>query len=111
MKFGTRILGFVLLSFVAGASMAFSQLDLRTTKFQASKISGPQLGVSMFQGSLFPRYVQENPMNFAPLCRMELKIEHKLPVGVWFRADGVASRQVTNPGLAYLRFKVPLGAR
>lgn len=51
-------------------------------------------------------------MGYAPLCRMELKIERQLPVGVWMRADGATYRQVTNPGLAYLRFKIPiLGSR
>jgi hypothetical protein len=57
---------------------------------------------------LFPKYIQQNPMGYASLCRMELKIEKQLPVGVWMRADGATYRQVTNPGLAYLRFKIPI---
>jgi len=60
---------------------------------------------------LFPKYIQQNPMGYASLCRMELKIEKQLPVGVWMRADGATYRQVTNPGLAYLRFKIPLGGQ
>jgi hypothetical protein len=55
-----------------------------------------------------PKHVQQNPMNHAPLCRMELQIERQLPVGVWMRADGILPGQATNPGLAYLRFKIPL---
>lgn len=60
------------------------------------------------QQTLFPKAVLQNPMNFAPLCRLELKIERQSPVGIWVRADGATYRQVTNPGLAYLRLKVPL---
>jgi hypothetical protein len=58
--------------------------------------------------ALFPKYIQQNPMGYAPLCRMELKIERQLPVGVWMRADGATYRQITNPGLAYLRLKIPI---
>ncbi len=50
-------------------------------------------------------------MGYASLCRMELKIEKQLPVGVWMRADGASYRQVSNPGLAYLRLKIPISGR
>lgn len=56
-----------------------------------------------------PKHIQQNPMGYAPLCKIEVKIERQLPVGVWLRADGAAYRQVANPGLAYLRFRVPIG--
>jgi hypothetical protein len=57
---------------------------------------------------LFPQHIVENPMGFSPLCRMEVKIERQLPVAVWMRLDGNSNWGVANPGLAYLRFKVPL---
>jgi hypothetical protein len=73
--------------------------------------SGMRLDIPTEMGGFtfhLPRHVQQNPMNHAPLCRMELQIERQLPVGVWMRADGIVPGQATNPGLAYLRFKIPL---
>jgi hypothetical protein len=60
---------------------------------------------------LFPQHVLENPMGYSPLCRMELKIEEKSPVGVWMRLDGNRVSSTASPGWAYLRVKVPLRNR
>lgn len=60
---------------------------------------------------LLPAYIRSNPMGYAPLCRLEVKIEQKLPIGVWLRADGMVYNRIVNPGLAYLRFKLPLTSR
>ncbi|MDX2246598.1 MAG: hypothetical protein SF052_07485 [Bacteroidia bacterium] len=35
---------------------------------------------------ILPSYAQENPSGYSWLCRMELKIENELPIGVWVKA-------------------------
>lgn len=67
------------------------------------------LGLTPSGNFAFPKEVQRNPMGYAPLCMLELKIERKLPVGLWIRADGAANRPGYYPGLAYFRLKMPLG--
>ncbi|MEZ4774420.1 MAG: hypothetical protein R3D00_14640 [Bacteroidia bacterium] len=35
---------------------------------------------------ILPSYAKENPSGYSWLCRMELKIEDELPVGLWVKA-------------------------
>ncbi len=44
---------------------------------------------------LLPRFVRENPRGYSYVCRLELEVEEKLPVGVWVR--GGAESQPTAP--------------
>jgi hypothetical protein len=60
---------------------------------------------------VLPDHVIQNPQGYSPLCRMELKIERQSPVGIWFKIDGNRLGSVANPGLASLRFKVPIPSR
>lgn len=49
-----------------------------------------------------PSYARRNPSGYSYLCRLELKIEDELPLGLWIRADEKA-----HPGGSlYLRMKV-----
>ena len=53
-----------------------------------------------------PAFVQENPRGYSYLCRLELEIEEKLPVGVWVKAGDA---QQVNTGIksnAHLRLKL-----
>jgi hypothetical protein len=50
-------------------------------------------------------------MGYSPLCRLEVRIEQKMAVGVWLKADGMVNGRAVNPGLAYLRLKMPLGSK
>lgn len=54
---------------------------------------------------IFPAHIQQNPQELAPLCRMELKIEQKSPIGMWFRIDDNATRSFNSAGLAYFRLR------
>lgn len=36
-------------------------------------------------GAFMPQYVRENPYGYSYLCRMELKAEDTLPIGVWLK--------------------------
>lgn len=57
---------------------------------------------------LFPEYVQNNPQELAPLCKLELKIEKEAPIGMWFRIDEDACKNYNSAGLAYFRFRFKL---
>ncbi len=90
------------------ASLLHAQVKLQTGDLARATPAIRPLPQFATQPSLFPKYIQQNPMGYASLCRMELKIEKNLPVGIWMRADGATYRQVSNPGLAYLRLKIPI---
>jgi hypothetical protein len=79
------------------------QVGLAPSVLPQSALSAPD--------RLFPAHAIQNPQGFSQLCRMELQIERQSPVGVWLRIDGNRFGSVANPGLASLRFKVPLGNR
>ena len=49
-----------------------------------------------------PQYARENPSGYSYLCRLELKAEDELPLGIWLRAD-----ETSHPGgNLYLRLKM-----
>jgi hypothetical protein len=49
-----------------------------------------------------PTYARQNPSGYSYLCRLELKAEDKLPLGIWLRAD-----ETNHPGgNIYLRLKM-----
>lgn len=50
-------------------------------EFQETGLSG----TSMFDQFRLPSHVETNPRGYSPLCRLELRIEDKLPVGVWVK--------------------------
>lgn len=56
-----------------------------------------------------PDHVVENPLGYSYLCRLELEIEERLPVGVWMKI-GESSSPAQFEGLprqnAYVRFKL-----
>ena len=91
-----------------GRANAQQRLQTATMLHLPNPVNSPL--IYQTQHSLFPKHIQQNPMGYASLCRMELKIEKQLPVGIWMRADGATYRQVSNPGLAYLRLKIPISA-
>ncbi|TAE50239.1 MAG: hypothetical protein EAZ89_12485 [Bacteroidetes bacterium] len=41
-----------------------------------------------------PSYVQQNPSGYSPLCRLELKLENRLPVSAWVKIDEAARYRV-----------------
>lgn len=57
---------------------------------------------------LIPDHIRENPMQFSYLCRLEKKIERKLPVGLWLKLENnnFAQSFSPRPGNAYIRMKM-----
>lgn len=58
------------------------------------------------KSALFPQYVQENPHGYSYLCRLELEIEDKLPVGMWMKIGEEYEIEGMPRSNAYVRFKV-----
>lgn len=93
-----------------GTGQLSAQLNLQVGNGDVISPSSPAAPNSpVFQSSLLPSYVQENPLGYSYLCRLELEIEEKLPVGVWMKI-GEPSMQSNFEGLArqnaYVRFKL-----
>ncbi len=42
-------------------------------------------GITPLSYHLFPDYVKKNPRGYSYLCRLELKVEEQLPIGVWLK--------------------------
>lgn len=67
-----------------------------------SQGSSSSTGTNQIGTAFLPEYARENPSGYSYLCRLELKIEDQLPLGVWFQADGS-----NHPGGSiYLRLKM-----
>jgi hypothetical protein len=66
----------------------------------------PSMKPAVSPQSWLPLYVRANPLDHAPLCRLETKIERKLPIGVWMRIDEGPAGSTANR--AYVRFRIPL---
>lgn len=45
----------------------------------------PNLNIIPITNDLFPAYVRQNPRGYSYLCRLELVVEEKLPVGLWVK--------------------------
>ncbi len=64
---------------------------------------------SIFQPSsvLIPNYVRLNPRGYSYLCRLELEIEEKSPVGMWVKiGENTAQFEGLPRSNAYVRFKL-----
>ena len=59
--------------------------------------------VQYFSETLFPDFVKENPRGYSYLCRLELKVEEKLPLGIWFN---VGENVGIPGGNAHVRFRL-----
>ena len=53
-----------------------------------------------------PRFVRENPRGYSYLCRLELEIEDKLPIGVWLNLGEYTHLPGNSGGNAHLKFKL-----
>lgn len=75
-------------------------------QFPAFQVSSS--GTLLPNGHLIPGYIRENPLQYSYLCRLELNIEEKLPVGLWLRIDqpGFGQPFRTNPGNVYFNMKM-----
>jgi hypothetical protein len=60
---------------------SFGQVRYQAAQFLAVPAHHDKPPRLLTQQTLFPKAVLQNPMNFAPLCRLELKIERQSPVG------------------------------
>ncbi|GAB4411562.1 MAG: hypothetical protein OHK0039_16810 [Bacteroidia bacterium] len=58
-----------------------------------------------------PAYVRANPAGHAWLCRQEVAIEQRMPVGIWFDTEGTPWLAPQLMGSAHLRLRVPLAGR
>ena len=55
---------------------------------------------------IHPRFVRENPRGFSYLCRLELEIEEKLPIGVWLNLGEWSHLPGNSGGNAHIKFKL-----
>jgi hypothetical protein len=100
--------GIAVFACLAGSLSA--QLSLQVGKDQGiarpkQAVFQPSLSNSPFQ-SLLPNYVKENPRGYSPLCRLELDIEDRLPVGVWMKLEDQQNLDGLLRQNAYVRFKL-----
>ena len=61
---------------------------------------------SFLPETIIPEYVRENPRGYSYLCRLELKIEEKLPIGVWIKIGENSGFAGDAKGNAHVRFKL-----
>ncbi|MEM7040968.1 MAG: hypothetical protein AAF570_28650 [Bacteroidota bacterium] len=59
-----------------------------------------------WNGFEMPGHVRENPRGFSPLCRLEIAIEEKLPVGVWVTVGDNLGLPGDRRSNASVRFKL-----
>ena len=103
------LLTFLTFAFLSVSSLP-AQLNLKVGAGQALLDEASPTTFGIFHSStLLPTHVQDNPLGYSYLCRLELDIEEKLPVGVWMKI-GDSSTQMEFDGLprqnAYVRFKL-----
>ena len=87
-----------------------NSLNVVTVEPMLSMAPNPH-GPSVFNAPsdhLIPDHVRENPMNYSYLCRLEKKIERKLPVGLWLKLENNNFNRsyLPRPGNAYIRMKM-----
>lgn len=89
--------------FLYGKSQAKLQLNPKPpAEHLHFPVTMPQISAAAFQ----PRFVQENPTGYSYLCRLELSIEAKSPVGVWLKLNDAPMVPGRLPSNADLRFKL-----
>lgn len=84
-----------------GEGEAVGSMDSGTSAAQSAIFSNPKI--------LLPSHVRENPRGYSYLCRLELEIEEKLPVGVWMKTatpDLSGNLEGVLRQNAYVRFKL-----
>jgi len=60
--------------------------------------------------AIIPGYAKENPSGYSYLCRLEQKVEQKMPVALWVRLGEIQPWESYNRQNIYLQFKL-LGFR
>lgn len=55
---------------------------------------------------ILPDYVKKNPSGYSWLCRMELKIEDELPVGLWVKAGDPGGVVHSTGNNLHVKFKL-----
>lgn len=53
-----------------------------------------------------PAYVQQNPRGYSPLCRLELKLEDKLPFAPWIKLNPTNFNPAEYRGNATFQLKI-----
>ncbi len=71
-------------------------------KFQRLTLPTESSPTPFLTQAFLPEYARENPSGYSYLCRMELKLEDQLPLGIWVRAD----EKGYPGGSLYLRLKM-----
>ncbi len=66
----------------------------------------PYAPYSFLPRTLIPEYVRKNPRGYSYLCRLELEIEEKLPIGVWIKFGEEGQSMGRPGGNARVRFKL-----
>lgn len=112
---------FLLLPLFSGRLPAQDQLRLSPTS--PSPLSGASSGLALpgFQPAtpfissgtpaasfslIRPAFVRKNPRGYSYLCRLELEIEEKLPVGVWIKTGDAQAVSTGLKSNAHVRFKL-----
>ena len=53
-----------------------------------------------------PKYARENPAGHSYLCRLEVKIEKKLPIGIWMKVGDSAGIANSTGNNAHFRLRL-----
>lgn|GEM_PF-2952495 len=74
-------------------------------------LSSPSLTASRLPTELdiLPQYAKDNPANYSFLCQLEVDIEEKSPIGVWFKidqTDPLLLSQSRGGKMPYVRLKM-----
>lgn len=63
-------------------------------------------GLSPNLTMIHPQFVKDNPRGYSYLCRLELQIEDKLPIGVWINLGEHTNLAGNSGGNAHVKFKL-----
>ena len=110
---------FVLLCLLSGNLFAQDQLRVAVPlpgTFPESSLSLPgyplppgftgQADLSPSFSLIRPAYVKENPRGYSYLCRLELEMEEKLPVGIWIKTGDAQAVSTGLKSNAHVRLKL-----
>lgn len=84
---------------------AFGQVDTKPGRDALHPRPVPETPVFKRE-RLFPMHVVQNPRGFSPICRFELKVEDRLPVGLWLKLEDDRLSEGMLKDNAHVRLKL-----
>jgi hypothetical protein len=92
---------------VLGNEEGFFRKNPSASFFLKDSLSAPFFSTSLknaiYPQNFLPDFVRENPRGYSYLCRLELEVEEKLPLGIWFK---IGDNYGLPGGNAHVRFRL-----